>query len=140
MPLRAYRHGLGWMLGHTFVFFVHVGRKSGDRHDTVAMALHYDRARHETVICSAWGPDADWVRNLRAHPALEARIGRETFVPEHRFLTDAESAAVAADFRRRHPWRMRLFSAILGWGDLGTDDARRNFVHYHPFVALRPAE
>ncbi len=26
MPLRAYRHGKGWMLGRTFLLLVHVGR------------------------------------------------------------------------------------------------------------------
>jgi hypothetical protein len=30
----------------------------------------------EAVICSAWGQDADWIRNIRAHPALQVQIGR----------------------------------------------------------------
>jgi hypothetical protein len=38
-------------------------------------------------------------------------------VPEQRFLSDDEALAVATEFGRRHPWRLRLFSTILGWGD-----------------------
>jgi deazaflavin-dependent oxidoreductase (nitroreductase family) len=139
MPLRLYRHGWGWLLGHTFLLLVHVGRKTGKPHDTVAMALSYDRDHHEAVIFSGWGPDADWVHNLQARPAQQVRVGRESFVPEHRFLTEDDAAAVVKDFRRRHPWRVRLASAILGWGNLRSDAAVRRFVHEHPFVSLRPA-
>jgi len=140
MPLRLYRHGRGWLLGQTFLELVHVGRTTGQPHATVAMVLSYDADREDAVICSAWGPDVDWVRNLRARPAIEVRIGRASFVPEHRFLTEDEAAAVAIDFRRRHPWRLRVLSTILGWGDLRDAAALRRLVQEHPFVSLRPAQ
>jgi len=140
MPLRAYRHGRGWLLGRTFLLLVHAGRNTGQPHETVAMVLSYNDRDHEAVICSAWGPDADWIRNLRARSASEVRIGRDSFIPEHRFLTDDEALAVALDFRRRHAWRLRLMATILGWGKLNSDSALGQFVHERPFVALRPAQ
>ena len=79
MPLRAYRHDAGWLLGRTFMEFVHTGRKTGKPYETVAMVLRYDPDAHEAVICAGWGPDTDWVRNLRAGPAARARLGRESF-------------------------------------------------------------
>jgi deazaflavin-dependent oxidoreductase (nitroreductase family) len=139
MPLRAYRHGRGSLLGHTFLLLGHVGRTTGRRYDTVAMVLSYRADVREAVICSAWGPNADWVRNLRARPALQVQIGSDSFVPEHRFMDEDEAIDVARAFRRRHPWRLRLVSTILGWGDLRSDAALRRFVSRHPFVALRPA-
>jgi deazaflavin-dependent oxidoreductase (nitroreductase family) len=139
MPLRAYRHDAGWMLGHTFLKFVHTGRKTGQAYGTVAMVLRYDAAAHEAVICAAWGPDTDWVRNLRDGPAVQVQLGRESFTPEHRFLADDDAFDVAVQFRREHPWRLRLFSAILGWGDLRDDAVARRFVQEHPLVAFRPA-
>jgi hypothetical protein len=78
MPLRAYRHDAGWLLGRTFLDFTHTGRSIGQPHNAVAMVLHYDGATHEAVICAAWGDQDD-------------------------------------------------------------DDAVRQFVHSHPFVAFRPA-
>ena len=63
MPLRAYRHDAGWLLGHTFLEFVHTGRKTGRLYETVAMVLRYDADAREAVICAAWGPGTDWVRN-----------------------------------------------------------------------------
>ena len=124
MPLRAYRHDAGWMLGHTFVEFTHVGRKTGQPHDAVAMVLRYDEATRETVICAGWA-ETDWYRNLRAGPAAKVHLGRDSFTPEHRFLTEGEAFDVTVQFRREHPHRMRLITKILGWGDLRKDDAVR---------------
>ena len=139
MPLRAYRHDAGWLLGRTFLAFVHTGRKTGQPYETAAMVLRYDPDTHEAVICAAWGPDTNWVRNLRTGPAARVRLGRESFAPQHRFLSDEEAFDVAVQFRREHPRRLRLLSAILGWGDLRDDAAVRGFVPTHPFVAFRPA-
>jgi deazaflavin-dependent oxidoreductase (nitroreductase family) len=138
LPRPVYHRGWGWMLDHVFVLIVHQGRKTGKRRETVVMPLAYDQETREVVVCSAWGPNTEWIRNLRAHPALQIEIGRESYVPEQRFLSEDESMAVAAEFRRRHPWRARLFAAILGWGDLGSESAVRAFVRNRPFVSFAP--
>jgi deazaflavin-dependent oxidoreductase (nitroreductase family) len=138
MPLKAYEHGVGPAAGRTFLAFTHTGRKTGQPHQAVAMVLRYDTASEEAVVCAAWGPQTDWYRNLQAHPATQVQLGGRTFVPEQRFLPEEEAVQVALDFRREHPHRLRLFSRVLGWGDLGEDDAVREFVRGHPFVAFRP--
>jgi deazaflavin-dependent oxidoreductase (nitroreductase family) len=139
LPLPLYRVGCGWLLGHTFLLLTHVGRRTGQPHATAAMVLAHDERTHELVICSAWGAHADWVRNLRARPALRVQVGRESFVPQHRFLDEEEAFAAAVQFRRHHPRRLRLMSRVLGWDDLRSDAALRQFVSTRPFVALRPA-
>ena len=103
MPLRAYRHEKGWLLGQTFLELVHTGRKTGHQYEVVAMVLRYDADAHEAVIVAGWGPDTDWVRNLHAGPAVRVRLGRETFTPAHRFLSEDEAFDVVAQFRREHP-------------------------------------
>ena len=102
------------------------------------MVLAYEESIREAVICAAWGPDTDWVRNLQAGPALLVELGRDRFVPAHRFLTEVEAFEVALGFRAAHPHRLRLLSRVLGWGDLRDDAAVREFVRTHPFVAFRP--
>jgi deazaflavin-dependent oxidoreductase (nitroreductase family) len=138
LPLPLYQRGWGWLLGDTFLLLVHAGRKTGKRYSTVAMVLRYDRQSHQAVVCSAWGADADWIRNIRAHPALTVQIGRETFTPGQRFLSADESVAVVAGFQRRHPYRSKLLASVLGWGDFRSDSAVREFVTTRPFVALWP--
>jgi len=139
LPLALYRRGWGGLLGDTFLLLVHAGRKTGKLQSMVAMVLRYDPRTREAVICSAWGHDADWVRNIRARPAVRIQIGPDSFTPAQRFLSEEESVAVVAGFQRRHPGRSRLLSAILGWGDLRSDTAAREFVSTRPFVSFRPA-
>jgi deazaflavin-dependent oxidoreductase (nitroreductase family) len=81
LPRPLYHRGWGWMLDHTFLLIAHQGRKTGKRRETVAMALAYDPATYETVVCSAWGPNTEWMRNLRAHPALQIEIGANRTCP-----------------------------------------------------------
>jgi deazaflavin-dependent oxidoreductase (nitroreductase family) len=138
LPLPLYRAGWGWLLGHTFVLVVHAGRKTGQPHAMTAMVLRYEPATSEVVVCANWGPTSDWIRNIRARPALRVQIGRESFAPQHRFLTNEESFAVAVDFRRRHPHRVRFAGRVLGWGDLRSEGVLRDFVATRPFVAFRP--
>ena len=140
VALPLYRRGWGGLLGHTFLLLVHAGRMTGKLHSTVAMVLRYDRRTREAVICSAWGADTDWVRNIRVRPALQVQIGRESFIPQQRFLSEEESLAVVAEFWHRHPGRLRLITSILGWGDLRSDAAARDFVRTRPFVSFRPAD
>jgi deazaflavin-dependent oxidoreductase (nitroreductase family) len=140
VPRPLYHRGWGWLLDHTFLLIAHQGRKTGKRRETVAMALAYDPDTHGAVVFSVWGPNTEWIRNLRAHPALQIQIGREAYVPEQQFLSEDESVAVVREFQRRHPWRTRLFAAILGWGDLSSETAVREFVRSRPFVSFRPAK
>jgi deazaflavin-dependent oxidoreductase (nitroreductase family) len=139
LPLVLYRRGWGWLLGTTFMLLVHAGRKTGQPHPMTAMVMSWNAATREVVIFSGWGPDSDWVRNLRARPALRVEVGRESYTPQHRFLTEEESVTVASDFVRRHPYRVRVATRILGWPDLRSEAVLRNFVRSHPFVALQPA-
>ena len=136
MPLRAYAHDQGHLLGHTFVQFTHVGRKSGKEYRSVAMVLGFDEATSEVVICSAW--DTDWYHNLQAHPATNVKIHRLSFTPVQRFLTEDEAFDVVRKFRAAHPGRVRLISRIFGWGDLHEEASMRDFVRAHPFIAFRP--
>jgi deazaflavin-dependent oxidoreductase (nitroreductase family) len=140
LPLLLYRRGWGRLLGRTFMLLVHAGRKTGNPRWMTAMVLHYDPTSREVIIVSAWGPDADWVRNLRARPALRVEVGRESYTPRHRFLTEDDSVAVANDFIHRHPYRRLLICRILGWPDLRDEAVLREFVRHHPFVALRPVD
>lgn len=140
LPLVLYRRGWGRLLGRTFMLLVHVGRRTGRPHLMTAMVMRYDTTTREVVIFSGWGPESDWVRNLRAGPALRVEVGRGAYTPRHRFLTEDESVAVATAFIRAHPFRERLASRILGWPDLHDEATLRDFVRTHPFVALRPAD
>jgi deazaflavin-dependent oxidoreductase (nitroreductase family) len=139
MPLGAYRHQKGWLLGHTFVLLTHIGRRTGQSYETVAMVLRYRIEPCEVVVASAWGPETDWVKNIRAQPAVRIETGRESFEPEQRFLSAEESLSVIEGCLRQHPWRFRLIAWVLGWGDLRVEAYAQEVVRTRPFIAFRPA-
>ena len=138
VPLPLYRAGWGWLLGRSFLLLVHAGRKTGRPHAMTAMVLRYDAGTHEAVICSGWGPTTDWIRNIRARPALEVRIGRESFTPQQRFLSEDESFDVCLEFCLRHPARLQIVRPVFGW-DLRSEKRSGSSSETHPFVAFRPA-
>jgi len=139
MPLLAYHHGMGWLLGHAFLLLTHRGRKTGEPHETVAMVLRYQPEVSEAVISSVWGPDTDWMRNIRANPASRVQIGKEVFTPQQRFLSEPESVEVVAECLDKHPWRFRVVAFVLGWGNLRVESVAQDVVHTRPFVAFGPA-
>ena len=62
------------------------------------MVITYDPDTREAVIFSAWGPNTESMRNLRAHPALRIQIGRDSYLPEQHFLSEDDAVAVALEF------------------------------------------
>jgi deazaflavin-dependent oxidoreductase (nitroreductase family) len=140
MPLQAYYHGKGWILGHTFVLLTHIGRRSGQRRETVAMVLRYRPESKEVVVCSAWGAEAGWVKNIRKRPAVRVETGRDAFEPEQQFLSAGESRLVVDECLRQHPWRFRFLGWVLGWGDLRDETIASDVVATRPFVAFSPVD
>ena len=86
------------------------------------------------------GERSDWYRNLKAHPALEIRTGRERYAPEQRFLTPEEVYREIVDYERRHPWAVRIVPSLLGFRLDGSDAARRAFANSVRMVAFRPRQ
>ena len=136
MPLHAYAHDRGHLLGHTFLEFTHIGRRTGKEHRAVAMVLAFDAGTNEAVICAAW--DSDWWHNLQARPATNVKIDRMSFRPVQRFLTADEAYDVIRRFQAAHPRRARFITRVLGWGDLRDEATARQFSGTHPFIAFRP--
>ncbi|MGN6561319.1 MAG: nitroreductase family deazaflavin-dependent oxidoreductase [Thermomicrobiales bacterium] len=138
LPIRLYHANLGWLFGHQFLLLAHQGRRSGQRRETVLEVVRYDRQTHLCIVVSAWGERADWLRNIRARPALEVRIGHERFVPDQRLLSPVEVEAELAAYARRYPWRARVLPHILGWGDSAAPTDLRDFAAALRMVAFRP--
>ena len=140
LPIYLVRLGLGQLLGHRFMLLTHRGRRSGRVYQTALEGVRYDPSLRETVVASGWGERSDWYRNLKAHPALEIRTGRERYAPEQRFLTPEEVYREIVDYERLHPWAVRIVPSLLGFRLDGSDAARRAFANSVRMVAFRPRQ
>ncbi len=71
-PVYLYRWRCGWLLGRRFLLMINVGRRTGLRRHTVLEVMQYYRKEgQEAVVISAFGPDADCLRNTEATPDPE---------------------------------------------------------------------
>jgi deazaflavin-dependent oxidoreductase (nitroreductase family) len=142
VPLHLYRWHCGWLLGNRFLLLIHVGRRTGRRHETVLEVVEYRREGPEAVVISAFGRNADWLRNIQATPGPEVVIGSRRFVAMHRFLSEEEAVGVVSGYERRN-WFMApiirsVLSRFLGWRYHGSEIERRRLVVQLPLIAFRP--
>jgi deazaflavin-dependent oxidoreductase (nitroreductase family) len=142
-PSWLYRRDLGWLLGRRFLEITHLGRRSGKERHAVLEVVKIDPSNGESIVASAFGPTADWYRNLQMTPAVRIRQGRREYVPEQRFLEADEIRQVASEFSAAHPLEARLANrvmAIIGAVPLGTYSNAEDLFASFPMVAFRPRE
>jgi deazaflavin-dependent oxidoreductase (nitroreductase family) len=138
-----YRWNCGWLLGHRFLLLIHVGRRTGRHHRTVLEVMEYRKDGPEAVVMSAFGRNADWLRNIEATPNPKVVIGSQSFVAAHRFLDEEEAVQVIAGYEHRNwviaPIIRWVLSRFLGWRYKGSTSDRRRLVNQLPLIAFRQA-
>jgi deazaflavin-dependent oxidoreductase (nitroreductase family) len=141
-PVYLYRWRCGWLFGHRFLLLIHVGRRTGLRHHTVLEVIEYRKEGPEAVVMSAFGPNADWFRNIEATPGPELVIGSRRFTAAHRILEEDEAVMVLGDYQRRNrliaPIIRLVLSRLLGWRYDGSEGDRRRLAAQLPLIAFRP--
>lgn len=140
-PILLYRMRMGWLLGGRFLLLTHTGRKTRKARRTVIEVVARDRSVPEVAVIAAWGEHAQWVRNLKAAPAISIQIGRiEWPEPEHRFLEPTQAAELMETYRREHPYAARALARLLGWPSDTNDPGYEQFARTLCAVAFRPAQ
>lgn len=141
-PAYLYRWRCGWLLGRRFLLLVHTGRRTGLRQETVLEVMEYRDEGPELVVMSAFGPDADWLRNIQATPGPDVVIGSHRFTAAHRILEPHEAVRVIAGYEQRNrlmaPIIHAVLSRLLGWRYVGSELDRRWLAAHLPLIAFRP--
>lgn len=144
LPSRLYRRGWGWLLGRHFLALTHAGRRTGALHTTVVEVVHRDPVRDEYIVMAAFGRRSDWYRNIQANSARQVVVGRRTFTPVFRELSDQDAVRLLVDYEQRRwwwgpllPWRM---TKLLGEPYRPSRERRLSVVRDRPMIAFTPAE
>jgi len=142
-PAYLYRWQCGRLLGHRFLLLVQIGRRTGLARHTVLEILEYRADGPQVVVMSAFGPKADWLRNIEATPIAEVVVGTLRFNADFRVLGPEEAVQVIAGYERRNrlvaPAVRVVLSRLLGWRYHGSDSDRRRLAAQLPLIAFRPA-
>lgn len=103
--------GIDWIVLDT------IGRRSGQPHSVVLDVVGRDERRDAYYVQPAYGRDAQWVRNVTAHPDVTARIGDRAVRARVRDATGTEGAEVVLHFIRTHPRYARVIVWFVGYVD-----------------------
>jgi deazaflavin-dependent oxidoreductase (nitroreductase family) len=142
-PVYLYRWNFGRMLGHRFLLLIHIGRRTGLCRHTVLEVMEYRNEGPEAVVMSAFGRNADWLRNIEATSSPAVVIGSRRFIASYRFLDEEDAMRVVAGYEHRNRLITRIIrlvlSRLLGSRYDGSKSARRRLVKQLPVLAFRPA-
>lgn len=142
VPVHLYRWKCGWLFGRRFLLLIHIGRRTGLRRYTVLEVIEYRQEGPQAVVMSAFGPDANWLRNIEATRGAEVIIGSRRFPAAHRILEQEEAVRVLGDYERRNrliaPLIRQVLSRLLGWDYDGCEAHRRRLATQLPIITFRP--
>jgi deazaflavin-dependent oxidoreductase (nitroreductase family) len=124
-PVGLYRAGLGRLLGRRMLLLEHTGRRTGAaRYAVLEVIGRPGPGRY--LVASGFGDSADWLRNVRAEPAVRVTVGGGPSRPARAEILPVERAReVLRRYAREHAvaWRaLRPLLARLAPGVAGDPD------------------
>jgi deazaflavin-dependent oxidoreductase (nitroreductase family) len=142
LPSLLYRANLGWLLGQRFVELTVRGRKSGLARRVVLEVIGHEPSSAGLVVASAWGPRAQWLRNVQAYPRAHVQVGRREFAAEVVPLDESAAAEALQEYARAHRWAYRWFIGrlLLGHRPVGTPAEFAALVRSVPVLLVRAAD
>lgn len=138
LPVLLYRARLGGLLGNRFVLIQHTGRRTGRPRETVVEVVDTDPGTGALTVASAYGPRADWYRNLLAQPTASVQQRRSTWTVRTEVLTPDEAGAALATYARQHPRAARRILRFLGHPEVIAAEGYREVGARLPMLRLVP--
>jgi deazaflavin-dependent oxidoreductase (nitroreductase family) len=135
-PIVLWRLGLGSFLGRFLLLVTHTGRKSGLPRRVV---VEYHTLDGTPIVPCAFGPRAQWYRNLEADPYVTVQDSDGAQSMQARRITDEEELlAVYAVLKGRNPL---LLDRYLG--TIGVPNTAEDVLYYKRqvyFIAFEPTD
>jgi deazaflavin-dependent oxidoreductase (nitroreductase family) len=139
LPIWLYRMRLGWLLGDRFLMLTHIGRNSGQPHQTVIEVVHHDKASDTYYVVSGWGEKSDWYQNVQKTPSVVIHVRGRKMKASTKFIPPANAIEIMEAYIRDHPMAFKeLSSLFLGERMKPDSNAARRLVEKMPMVAFYP--
>jgi deazaflavin-dependent oxidoreductase (nitroreductase family) len=139
VPVYFFRAGLGFLFGGRIILLEHLGRKSGLTRYSCVEVVDRDPSGETLTIVSGYGVQAQWYRNLQAHPDIDVRAAWGRRPVRAKLLSPSEGADSMVDYGRRHPKMAPNLMKLCGAHIDGTEaDYREVAMRRLRFVRLEP--
>ncbi|MCB8997872.1 MAG: nitroreductase family deazaflavin-dependent oxidoreductase [Actinobacteria bacterium] len=132
-PIWLYRAHLGGLLGGRFILLHHIGRTSGLPREAVVEVVA--QPGECFVICSGFGTQSQWYRNVVARPDIDITTRNRRIRVHARELTTQQAEEQMADYTRRHPRAAKRLADYMGFSG---PDASARVAAELPFLELCP--
>jgi deazaflavin-dependent oxidoreductase (nitroreductase family) len=144
LPIWLYRWKLGWLLGDRFLMLTHIGRKSGQPHQTVIEVVRHHKETDTYYVVSGWGEKADWYQNICKSPHVTIHVGGRKFQAVAEFVQLEKAVQILQGYAHEHSLAFRELSRLfLGERMMPDSDAPRRLAEKMPMIAfhsVKPAE
>ena len=138
-PIWFYRFNLGWLLTGRMMLINHIGRKSGKPRQNVVEVARYDKATHTRYVCSGFGKNSQWYRNLEAHPDITIQTAGKKLAVHAKLLSPDESADEMQRYVEHNPKLIKGLLNVVGYDVPDSMEGYRQLAHDKmPFVAFIP--
>lgn len=75
-----------------YCYLTTTGRVTGKPHE---IEIWFGLSGNSLYLLSGGGHSSDWVKNLKAHPAVKVRLGKQTYQATARIVEDTEEQGLA---------------------------------------------
>lgn len=139
IPIWLYRLHLGWLLGQRFLLLTHIGRNSGQTHQTVIEVVKHDRQSDRYFVASGWGKKSDWYRNIHKNPDVVINVGRRKLQVRAEDVPLPEAIDVLEEYAHRSPLAFKeLTGLFLGERLQPNRDSAQRLAGMMPMVVFHP--
>lgn len=139
LPIWLYRAHLGWLLGNRFLMLTHIGRKTGQPHQTVIEVVQYRKDTDTYYVVSGWGEKSDWYQNVRKTSSVTINVGRRIFQAKADFIPQDQAIDILKAYARDHPIAFNELSMLfLGERMQSGSEAAHRIAEKMPMVAFHP--
>jgi deazaflavin-dependent oxidoreductase (nitroreductase family) len=92
MKSRKSTISFGRLARENYCYVTTTGRRTGNPHE---IEIWFGLRDRSVYLLSGGGDSSDWVKNMRALPAVTVKLGRRTFSGTARFVADEEEDKMA---------------------------------------------
>ena len=139
LPIWLYRMHMGWLLGNRFLMLTHIGRKSGQPHQTVIEVVQHDKETDTYYVVSGWGEKSDWYQNIQKTPDVTIHVGRRKFQARAKFISLPKAIEIMEAYACDHSLAFsELSSLFLGERMKPHSDAPRRLAEKMPMGGFHP--
>ncbi len=137
LPIWLYRGHLGWIVGQRFLLLTHIGRKSGQKRQSVLEVFGYEQSSNIYYVFVGFGQRSDWLRNVEKTPQVTLKVGRRCLSA----VASRASAEVAEEriliYARRYPIARKVLPRMIGYQLDGSEEDFREFARIGIVMAFQ---